>query len=514
MKLVTAAEMRALEESAEAEGITTAMLMENAGRAVAEAVRRRLAGARGMRIVILVGPGNNGGDGLVAARHLYDFGEDVFVYLLAPRDGDPQLAALSGRELEIVSASADGAEGQLVDALARADAIIDAILGTGRARALEGETGSVLDRLKESPGVLFALDLPTGLDADTGEVDPLTPPADVTLALGFSKVGLHTLPGSRFAGEVEVLDIGLPESAGEGISTELLTPEWVRERLPERPVSSNKGSFGRVLVVAGSASYTGAAGLTALGALRAGVGLVTLASTAEVRAAVAAYLPEVIFSVLPSEDGRLAAAGADAIVRDLERYDAVIIGPGLGDSNETAALARGILTHPAIESVPVVVDADGLNVLARWRGWQDEVKARLVLTPHPGELARLSGQGVPELQAERLIAAGRYAGEWRQTLLLKGAHTVIASPAGGKLVSPFATAALATGGTGDVLAGVIGGYLAQGLSLRDAAGVAVFLHGAAALEYEDVYGESGLLASELAASVARVAARLRRGEDL
>jgi NAD(P)H-hydrate epimerase len=510
LKLVTAAEMRSLEEQAARQGISTAQLMENAGRAVAEAVRRRLGGARGMRIVVLVGPGNNGGDGLVAARHLHDFGEDVFVYLLAPRESDSNLEAVRAREIEVAAAASDPGLEALKEALSRADAIIDAVLGTGRARPLDGTIAQVWRLLDGAPGRLFAVDLPTGVDADSGAADPLTVAADVTLALGFSKVGLHSLPASRFAGEVEVLDIGIPAAAGAAIRTELLTPEWVQARLPPRPAEANKGTFGRVLIVAGSVNYTGAAALTALGALRAGAGLVTLACIAEVRAAVAPLLPEATYLVLQGECGHLAASAGDTLVREIGRYDALIVGPGLGANAETASFVRGVLAHPALAEKDVVVDADALNALSRWPLWPQEVRGRLVLTPHPGELSRLVRKPVSELQEQRLPVCEHYASEWRQTLLLKGAHTVIASPEGAKLVSPFATAALATGGTGDVLAGVIGGLLAQRVPPFDAAGVGAFLHGAAALELAQSYGESGLLASELSAAVARQAARLRR----
>jgi ADP-dependent NAD(P)H-hydrate dehydratase / NAD(P)H-hydrate epimerase len=510
VKLVTSAEMRALEEEAERAGTPTTILMENAGLAVAQAVRRRLGGARGMRIVVLVGPGNNGGDGLVAARHLHDFGEEVFVYLLADREGDPLLQALAEREIEVVPAELPGAEERLSEALARSDAIVDAVLGTGRLRQLEGAIAAALDRVREQRAPVFAVDLPSGLGADSGEVDAHAAPALVTLALGFSKVGLHMLPGSLYAGEVEVLDIGLSASAGSRLKTELLTADWVRSRLPGRPESANKGTFGRVLAVAGSLSYTGAAGLTALGALRSGAGLVTLACMERVRDAVASRLPEVTFVLLPEREGRLAAEAGDLIVRELARYDALVIGPGLGLSAEVKGLVRGLLTHPQVQDLPVVVDADGLNSLAGWREWHRLARGSFVLTPHPGELSRLSRETAARIQSDRLDAVEACAREWGQTVVLKGAHTVVSDSEGLKLVSPFATAALAAGGTGDVLAGVIAGYLAQGLSPFAAAGVGVYIHGAAALAHADAYGESGLLASELGGEVARVAASLRR----
>ena len=511
MKLVTAAEMRALEQAAFAGGATADGLMENAGRAVAEAVRDHLGGVRARRILVLAGPGNNGGDGLVAARHLCDFGADVTVCLLAPRpEDDPNLAAVRSRDVEVIEVAAPASA--LNEAVGRADAVVDAVLGIGPRRPLAGPFAAALDLSKARRGPLFAVDLPTGVDADSGAVDPHAAPADVTLALGYSKIGLHVLPGAAYAGRVQVLDIGLDPALGNTIPTELLTADWARAALPLRPAESNKGSFGRVLVVAGSASYLGAPALACLGALRAGAGLVTLASIAPVRAAVAAQLPEVTHLPLAEADGAIDASAAAAVASALPACDAVLVGPGLGLADGTQAFVRALVSAPEVGNVPVVLDADALNALARLPHWPDEIKGRAVLTPHPGELARLTGGSVAEVQADRLGAARRSASEWRQTVVLKGAHTVVARPDGWALLSPFATAALATAGTGDVLAGAIAGLIAQGVEPFTAAGLGVYLHGAAAASFEADYGASGLLASELGAAIAHVAARLRRGE--
>jgi NAD(P)H-hydrate epimerase len=511
MKLATAAEMKALEERAAAEGRPASVLMENAGKAVAAAVRRHLGGARARRIVVLVGPGNNGGDGLVAARHLYDFGADIFVYLAAPRpQSDPNLELIRGRDLEIVDAAEPGARPRLEEALELADAIIDAILGSGRIRPLEGALAEALNLLGGRRCPLFAVDVPTGVDADSGTADPNTVAADVTLALGVSKVGLHTWPGSSYTGQVEVLDIGLTRGADEVLPTELLTPDWAHDHLPARPAASNKGTFGRVLIVAGSASYMGAAALTAIGALRAGAGLVTLAAIDRVCAAVASQAPEVTYLPLPEEEDGIAAAAGDMIARALPRFSALVIGPGMGQTLGAQAVVRGVLSAPAGADVPAVIDADALNALARWPAWTEDLKMEAVLTPHPGELSRLTGESISDLQNERLTAARRCAETWRQTVILKGAHTIVAAPDGAAFVAPFATASLATAGTGDVLAGITAGLIAQGLTPRDAAALGVYLHGAAAESFRDELGESGLLAGELARAVARAAASLRR----
>ena len=487
--------------------------METAGRLVAQTVASRLGNARAKRIVILVGPGNNGGDGLVAARHLHDMAADVRVYLLSPREeADANFAAVRQRELEIVELDAQNVQSQLQPDVAGADAIIDAVLGIGRGRPLEGIFAAALDSLKQRRGLLFAVDLPSGLDADTGAVDPHTPRADVTLTFGYSKLGLHLLPGARYAGEVQVLDIGLAPALGDVITTEIMTAAWARTALPERPLISNKGSFGRVMVVAGSQSYTGAATLACLGALRAGAGLVTLAALPAVRAAAAAQLPEVTFVSLPDEDGTPAVGAADAVIKALSGYDVLLVGPGLGLSEGAQSLVLGLLSSPALAETPVVIDADALNTLARVRNWHESIACKAILTPHPGELARLAHSSVAEVQSRRLAVARECAASWNQTVVLKGSETVIASTDGRLLLSPFANPALASAGTGDVLAGAIAGLVAQGVEPFIAAGLGVYLHGEAAELYAAEYGPSGLLASEVASGLARAAARLRRGE--
>jgi len=291
-----------------------------------------------------------------------------------------------------------------------------------------------------------------------------------------------------------------------------MTAVWAREALPARPLVSNKGTFGRVLIVAGSESYTGAAALACLGALRAGAGLVTLACLPVVRAAVASRLVEATYLLLPEGEQGPGPTAADVVSKALPAYDVLLLGPGLGLAAGAKALVRGLLSSGAAESTPVVIDADALNTLAQWPGWHEIVRCRAVLTPHPGELSRLSGAGVAEIQAARVDTARRWAGAWRQTLVLKGAQTVVARAEGDVLLSPFANPALATAGTGDVLAGAIAGLLAQGMEAFLAAALGVYLHAAAAAEYEAQYGVSGLLASEVAAGIARAAARLRRGE--
>ena len=516
MKLVTSAEMRALEERAAAVGRPPPVLMEEAGLGVAQEVWINLGAVPERKVVLLIGPGNNGGDGLVAARHLHDWGAQVVVLLLAPRgEDDANLKELVERQVA-VHVLADGRSlKSLDDALAGADAVVDAVLGTGRARPLEGAIAQVLDRVAQArasgpiaPKVI-AVDLPTGVDCDSGAVDPHALRANVTVALGCSKVGLHTLPGAEYAGRVEVVDIGLPAEAVEALPVELLNARWVRERLPPRPAGANKGTFGRVLAVAGSRLYVGAARLAGVGALRTGAGLVTLACPASVQPLVAGGASELTYLPLSEDDGFVAPGGAVEVARALDGYDVLLLGPGLGQGAAQEAFVRQLFCSLPAGGAKVLVDADGLNNLARLPHWWERIAARCVLTPHPGEHARLTRRSVAEIQADRLSAAREASRAWRQTVVLKGAYTVVVAPDGRAGVNPYANPALASAGTGDVLAGAIAGLMAQGLAPFEAACCGAYLHAAAAEGLRSDLGDAGLLAGDLLPELPRTLRELR-----
>jgi NAD(P)H-hydrate epimerase len=521
MKLVTVADMQEAEERA---GAPVSELMENAGLAVAQEAWLLLGEVAERRIVVLAGPGNNGGDGLVAARHLREWGAVVNVYLLKGRDEkDPVFAPLREAKVPAITAEEDARQGykRLEELLGGADIVIDALLGTGRARTIEGALGDVLDRLRvvrqrSLPPRLLAADVPTGLDADTGAADPRCVAADATVALGYSKVGLHVLPGAQLAGRVEAVEIGIPRSVESEQWTELMTNRWARDALPQRPLAGHKGTFGRAMVVAGSPRYIGAASLSCMGGLRTGAGLVTLACASTIYPIVAAKLTEATFEPLPDEEGYLSAEGAHAVGRALERgYDSLLVGPGLGQEGYVRAFMRSLLAGLKNASVRgVVIDADGLNNLSNVDGWWKEVPVPAVVTPHPGEMSRLTGLSMDEIQTNRLAAARRYAGEWGLTVVLKGANTVVAAPAtegdGVRArLSPFANPGLASGGTGDVLAGAIAGLLAQGLAPYDAASLGVYLHGLAGERVREELGSAGTVASDLLTALPRAMKELR-----
>jgi len=516
MKLCTAAQMRDLEQAAVAAGTTLDALMEDAGLAVAQEVWLSLGVVAGRRILVLVGPGNNGGDGLVAARHLADWDADVCVYALAPRNDD-KASLVRDRGVPVFVAEADAGYARLSEALDGAEVIIDAMLGTGRSRPLDGQIAEILQRARarlesgRAPKVI-SVDLPTGVDADTGAADPLALSADLTVTFGVAKLGLYTLPGSERAGRVEVVDIGLPAEQVAALPYDLLTTPWVRERLPRRPKTANKGTFGKALVVAGSRSYVGAARLAAEGAYRAGAGLVEVACTPAMQGAMAVSTPEAIFRLYETASGALEPDITAGIIKAMSTSDATLVGPGLTTADAVSASVRALVAEGSSPGRAMVLDADALNILAAWGEWPQILKSEAVLTPHPGEMARLLGTTVEVVQSDRLKTAIDAAAAWQQVVALKGAHTIIAAPDGRAAISPYANPLLAVAGTGDVLAGVIAGFLAQGMTPFEAAACGVYVHGLAAEELADDLGDRGLLASELLPAIPRAIRTILHGK--
>ena len=519
MKVVTAAQMVAIEQASERAGVNTDTLMENAGLAVAREAREELGGVAGLRIVVLVGPGNNGADGLVAARHLRRWGAEVGCCLLARRpEVDPKLDLARQYGVEII----DGPDGETLERLIRRSLlIIDAVLGTGRSRPLSGPVRDAMQcvqKARESSRgpKLLALDLPTGLDADTGEVDDACPRFDATLALGYPKAGLLQFPGAERVGRLRVLDIGVPEGLAEEreVEVEMLTPQWVASRLRPRPLNSHKGSYGHALVIAGSRQYAGAAWLASQASVRTGAGLTTLASPEGVYPIAAAKGAEAIHLPLPEDsEGRIDPSAVDVIWESGRRFTSVLVGCGMGWSDGTTEFQRRFLSeaYERLGGPTVLIDADGLNNLSSIEEWQNKIDLQMVFTPHPGEMATLTGLPVSEIQADRVAAARKWACRWGSIVVLKGAHTVITIPDGGTQIAPFANPGLATGGTGDVLSGVIVSLLAQGTAPSVAASVGVYLHAEAGRMVTDRIGSDGLAASDLLDALPLAIAELRRG---
>ena len=506
MKLVTVEQMRSLERAAVEAGVSEAELMENAGLAVAQEAWINMGAAEGRSAVILVGPGNNGGDGLATARHLKDWGSEIHVFLLEPRAADdPQWQAAQEAGVEAWTAADDPGLERLEGQLRSANGIIDALLGTGLSRPIAGDLEAVLDKLAEVRAKgsvrpqLIAIDVPSGIDPDTGRSDPAVVRADVTVALGFAKVGLFAMPGRAIAGTIAEVEIGLPPELAADLPYEDVRMRDVEAKMPFRSDDAHKGTFGTAVVAAGSARYPGAARLASEAALRAGAGLVVLAAPESVQPLVAAGTPEVVHAPLPSAGGAVDAAAAPELLRALAGSEALLLGPGLSHTPATAEFVRQVLSGlDGVEGLrAAVIDADALNALAEQPGWDERLRLPRVLTPHPGEMARLLGTTTDEVQSNRLEFATQYAQRTRSVVVLKGAGTIIAAPDGRARLSEFASAVLATAGTGDVLAGFLASLLAQGMEPYDAATAAVYLHSTCGRAVESAMGSASVVASDL-----------------
>jgi ADP-dependent NAD(P)H-hydrate dehydratase / NAD(P)H-hydrate epimerase len=505
MKILSTTQMRLMEERGAQMGLTTEVLMENAGKAVAEETKRILGGLEQKNILFLIGPGNNGGDGLVAARYLHDWGATVKIYLLAERPKtDPNLKLVQERGIACIDGIEDVGMTKLAEWLVLAAAVVDAVFGTGLSRRFGGLVTTALGRVnqikKTQPDTrIIALDVPSGLNADTGAVDQSTPFADFTITLAFPKPGLLKMPGSERVGRIIVVDIGLPDYVLAEPTDEYIGEDWIKTILPERPLQANKGSFGKVLAVAGSINYIGAAYLASSAATRVGAGLVTLAAASGLIPVLAAKMAEVTY--LPLRESRSGIISADAVKTLFPRfreYNVLLLGCGLGQDPATVRFIRDTLIGKNRPKRPsTVIDADALNALAGVAGWWAYMPDDAVITPHPGEMARLAGMKVEEVQADREGIAKKMAAKWKKTIVLKGAYTLVASPDERVKISSSANPGLATAGTGDVLAGVIAGLLAQGLSLYDAAVGGVYIHALAGEMVKSRLGDAGMIASDL-----------------
>lgn len=486
MRIVTTAEMQALDrKTIEAFGIPGRVLMENAGRGATRSFLERIFSARPGRVGVVAGRGNNGGDGFVMARYLAQRGIEVQVFLLSTRDrvqGDAAanlmlLPALHVPVFEMPDAQAFAAQHPRMRHIA---CWIDAIFGTGLNAEVQGYFKEVIDFLNSLQRPVFAVDIPSGLNGDTGQTCGPCIRATATATFGYAKIGHLIHPGVDYCGAVDVIDIGIPPSLAEAVEArqQLITGRHVQKLLPQRPADTHKGHTGHLLVVAGSTGKTGAAAMTATAALRVGAGLVTLAIPCTLNPILESQTIEAMTLPLPDDGkGALTEAAFDGVARAWEGKRCVAVGPGMGAAPQTRALVHRIIrTCP----LPLVIDADGLNHLAGHLFLLTERKAPTVLTPHPGEMARLLQRTVPDIQKNRVAAVRDLAQPYGVVVILKGARTLVGEPGGRVWINPTGNAGMASGGMGDVLTGAVAGLLAQGSSATDAALAAVFLHGLAA----------------------------------
>ncbi len=535
-RVVSVAEMRALEQAAFASGITPAALMETAGLGVARVLRRWLGSAAASTarsaaparrtladetLLYLIGSGNNGGDGLIVARALAPYARATRIYLVRDRGDDPLVAAAQAAGAVVQPGTTDTDRSRLTAWLREASVVVDAILGIGAAPPLRGPAQEVLAAVRNTRRGTWprtvAVDVPSGIDSDSGQADPVAFAADTTISTGPAKLGLYLPPAAGLVGRIQCVDLALSAEvlASVPVSTVLATAPALAAQLPPRPLFSHKGTFGKALVVGGCGQYTGAPGLAARAAGRVGAGLVTLGVAVSIQPIVGATILDATYLPLPDETpGSLGPQAAVPLLAAAEDYDAVLIGPGLGRApgvdEFVAAVVRWLATGGE-QPQAVVVDADALNALAGTAIWSELAPGRCILTPHPGEMARLVGCSVAEVQAQRVPIAREAAQRWQQIVVLKGAPTVVAAPEGLVTILPFANPALATAGTGDVLAGTIVGLLAQGVPPHTAARLGVWLHGTAGERVRAQVGVAGAAASDLLPQLPAAIRHLRGG---
>ena len=537
-KVVSVEQMRAIEAAADAAGTSYDQMMQNAGRAIAERVKQILAQApdpENTSISVLVGPGNNGGDGLVAGRILaQETSALVRFYLLKPRDeSDANYKAVSDANLFVALADDDQRFRVLSNMVASSTIVIDALFGIGARLPLGSDITKLLraahqalqgpdqDEMaftvlsqpashRSARPYIIAVDCPSGLDCDSGEIDKNALAADETITFIAAKPGHFVFPGAEAVGKLTISSIGVSDKLNvlQSEKREVLDADSMRDLLPPRPYDANKGTFGKVLVVAGSSNYTGAAALCAQAAYRSGSGLVTVGAPGAVVAALTTHMLEATWLMLPHDMGVIASSAVTVLADELPKYDALLIGPGLGREKTTREFLQALLERQTksvahrrpigftassaknetleeeaeVRLPPLVIDADGLNLLSEIDQWWALLPEGTIITPHPGEMARLAGRDIADIQANRWHIAADMAHEWKVVLVLKGAHTLIAEPEGRVAVLPFKESALATAGTGDVLAGIIAGLLGQGLKPFDAAALGGYLHQLAGAE--------------------------------
>ena len=503
MKVVTAAEMRQIDQDTiERVGIPGIVLMETAGSAIVRAIEQHYPTCH--RIGIFVGKGNNGGDGLVIARQLAHAGREVHLFLVSPAESftgeaeiNLQIARRLGLQIEFYGT------GAVPTTLASCELLVDAIFGTGLRGTVRGSIATVIKTLNNFSIPILSVDLPSGLDANTGHPLGTCVRADRTVTIGLPKRGLLVHPGAEFAGKLEVVDIGFPKQVvdAQGIKVNWTTTAGVSQWVPPRPSASHKGTYGRVLVVAGSTGMTGAAALASEAALRAGAGLVTLATPKHLNPILEGLLPEVMTLPLPeTESGSLSASATSAILEFAEKTKSVLaIGPGLSQHPDTVALVHQLIGENREQKLGkrMVVDADGLNALSQTPEIISLLDSEAVLTPHPGEMSRLTSTSVPSLEADRIRTAQQFTSEHSLTLVFKGAPTVTGLANGDVWINSTGNSGMATGGMGDVLTGIIAGLMAQGVSSERAAVLGVYLHGLAGDIVAEALGMHGLIASDV-----------------
>lgn len=502
MKVVTTKEIREIDKRAiEEYKIPSIVLMENAGIAVVREIIDCFGTVENKKFCVFCGKGNNGGDGFVIARHLYNQGAKVKVFLLAgsanlTEDAEINKSILGKMGVDLIEVVGERDWDKVHLAITFSDGLVDAMLGTAFKGQLSGAMAQVAETMNRSGKMVFAVDIPSGLDGDTGQVSGIAVRATCTVSFARGKQGLFLYPGASYVGRLVIADIGIPAVLlnSKSIQQNLLYAQAIQAMLPVRNLDAHKGSAGSVGVIAGSKGFTGAAALAAVAALKAGAGIVTLGVPESLHDIMEVKLTEVITRALPEEPaGYLSLEGLEAAKAMAEKVDAIALGPGLGRQPGTMDLVREMVVQ--VEK-PMVLDADALYALIGNTQLLNKAKALPILTPHPGEMGRLVGLTSSEVNEDRVYIARQAAFEWQCILVLKGAPTIVAFPDGEVYINTTGNPGMASAGTGDVLTGTIAGLIAQGMSSHEAALAGVYLHGLAG-DVAAQSGKIGLTASDL-----------------
>ena len=506
MKYVSVEEMISIEEAANAAGYSYQAMMEAAGRGLADVIQKEFGHSAQKMITALVFSGNNGGDALVALDYLLSQGWQASALLFRKRSPhDPLMKRVRDNGGMILDCSEYPQScDSIQQELAEADFILDGVLGTGIKLPIREPLDDLLgfvkkevDGLRKKPPII-AVDCPSGIDCDSGEAAQTCLRADLTVTMAAVKQGLLRFPAYDYLGDLQLVEIGLPDGLPEmeNIGREVIETEWVKQILPERPLNAHKGIFGTALIIAGSVNYPGAAILAGESAYRIGAGLVTMAVPKTIYSGVIGNIPEATWIQLDDLDGAISSSAIEQIKGALKRPTACLIGPGLGINYCSRDFLNKVLRLKDLP--PLVLDADGLRLAAKIKNWQGAIPAGSVLTPHPGEMSYLTGIPADEIQRDRVGIAEKYAQDWDQILVLKGANTVIADPGGQTKILEAAHPALARAGSGDVLAGIITGLIAQGISPFEAAAGGAWIHARAGVI---AAGEKANSASVLAGDI-------------
>ncbi len=538
IKVASVAEMREIEAAADRSVMSYAQMMVNAGEDASAFLQRQVAITAETTILFLIGPGNNGGDGLVMA---YDLARhtaaDIRLYLLQERDfSEVPFQDSADRDLQTAVFEDDYDKIQLSQWVSEADIIVDALFGIGARLPLSGGAAEIMERVNDSLRArsasrparvarptrpetgnadsrpfVFAVDCPSGVDCGSGSADPAALAADATMSFIAAKPGLFSFPAAGLVGELVISGIGIPPDlpALQRLATTMVDAALAASLLPQRPLDGHKGTFGKVMLAVGSANYIGAAALAGEAAGRSGAGLVTLAATRQNINIVAGRLREPTWLPLADTQGAIAEAASETLAEAAQAYDALLIGCGLGLHESTHAFVWRLLNSEALP--PLIIDADALNALSSKPEWWRPLPEATIITPHSGEMARLTGLTRAEINADRWRVAREYAEAWSLVVALKGAHTLVAAPDGRTSVIPFKTDALATAGTGDVLAGLIAGLRAQGATAYDSARLGAYLHAlAGSLAADEVKSARSVIAGDLLAALGSAFDRVER----